>query len=518
MTATSITQLKQQLTKSLDSVETCKAISSRNTPNTAFAFAGQGSMYIGAGKELYQTCPDFASEIHHLDEICQLHGFPGFIGVVEGTLAVEEMTPIVTSLAIVCVEMALGSLWKLFGVEPSVVIGHSLGEFAALHVAGVLSASDTIFLVGKRAELVSRSCEAYSHSMLAVRAVEDDLANCLHGIDIETACKNSTNENVLAGSKHAIATAREALEAEGHKCHELDVPFAFHSAQMDAILDEFEKIATQVVFHSPSIPVISPVRSTVIFDGKSFNATYFRDATRNPVEFVAALDAAESMQLVDGNTAWLDIGAHPICSSFIRNTKRAAAINIVGSLSRKESNWATLAASCAALHSAGVLIDWSEYHKPYDMSHRLLDLPKYSWNNKNYWIQYNGTWALTKGNSSSEVQKTEVAASPISTSSVHRVLEHSFESPWEGTITVESDVVRADFLEAAWGHKMNNCAVVTSVSLSEFSLLHALILPVHPCRHCLHSRPIHAQPTHPLDPLCHVHQKSLRSSRSHRQQ
>jgi len=461
--ASTCDEMQQLLTKTLETVERISPITSRSTPQVAFTFAGQGSLYIGAGKKLYQDCPEFALQLQQYNLFCKLHGFPDIVSIIDGSDEGSDVTPLASSLAIVCVEMALANLWTMLGIHPSIVIGHSLGEYAALHVAGVLSASDTIYLVGKRAQIVARVCETGSHSMLAVRATADQISQCLRGMPFEYACRNSKVENVLAGSKTEIDAARQCLQDQGYKCHELDVPFAFHSAQMDPVLDEFEAVAARVIFNSPNIPVISPLRSSVVFDAKTFNARYLRDATRRPVEFVAALEIAQKMQLVNANTAWIDVGAHPICSSFIRGSIPGAKV-IVSSLNRREDNWTTLSNSCAVLHSVGIPIDWKVFHRPFAACHRLLDLPKYSWSNKNYWIQYNGTWALTKGNDSAKITPPLVVESPLETSSVHHVINLDIREPWEGSMVVESDVVRADFLEAAWGHQMNNCAVVTSVS------------------------------------------------------
>ena len=456
-------ELQMFLAKSLEPVENLRPITPRETPPVAFAFAGQGSLYVGAGKKLYHSMPEFASELQKYDYFCRLHGFPSITSIIDGSVKDGDVTPLASSLAIVCIEMALASRWKLLGIHPSIVVGHSLGEYAALHVAGVLSASDTVYLVGMRAKLVSQMCEIGSHSMLAVRATTDQIQQCLHDMPFEYACRNSKTETVLAGRKTEIQAARQLLQDRGYKCHELDVPFAFHSAQMDPALDDFEILARRAIFKAPNIPVISALKSNVIFDGKTFNARYLRDATRLPVEFMAALDVAQKMQLVGMETAWIDVGAHPLCGNFIRSSIPSANI-ILASLHRKEDNWTTLSNSCAVLHSAGIPINWSEYHRPFEACHRLLDLPKYSWNDKSYWIQYKGNWALTKGNDSNAAFSPTVN-SPLHTSSVHRILDEDIRTPWEGTLLVESDVTQADFLEAARGHKMNNCAVVTSVSM-----------------------------------------------------
>lgn len=140
----------------------------------------------------------------------------------------------------------------------------------------------------------------------------------------------------------------------------------------------------------------------------------------------------------------------------------------VSSLCRGENNWTTLADSLAALHCAGVQVDWSEFHRPFE---KALHLPTYAWNDKTYWIQYNGNWALTKGNTyyddgqspSKTLPAPSVPKSSLSTSTVHQVIEQTFDGP-AGTVIMQSDLMQADFYSAAWGHKMNGCGVVTSVS------------------------------------------------------
>jgi monodictyphenone polyketide synthase len=109
---------------------------------------------------------------------------------------------------------------------------------------------------------------------------------------------------------------------------------------------------------------------------------------------MAALDAAQKLSLIDANTAWVDIGAHPLCSGFIRSSIPAAKV-VVASMNRKEHNWATLANSCAALHSAGFVIDWSQYHRSFEAGLRLLDLPK----NTPGTIKHIGSSTMARGRS-----------------------------------------------------------------------------------------------------------------------
>jgi monodictyphenone polyketide synthase len=264
----------------------------------------------------------------------------------------------------------------------------------------------------------------------------------------------------------------EELEQSGIKCYHLDVAFAFHSAQTDPILHELEETAqTGVLFQPPRLPIISPLLGKVIFDEKTVNAKYICRATRETVNFVAAVEKALAMSTVDETMVWIEIGPHPVCTGFVRSIM--STVNMaVSSFRRGENNWQTLSQSLAAVHAAGVEVDWNEFHRPFEHGLRLLDIPTYAWNNKTHWHQYNGDWALTKGNNfydsknKSAAAGSPLAAAPVSslrTSLVHRVIEESF-SGTAGKVIMQSDMMQADFLAAAWGHQMNGAGVVTSVS------------------------------------------------------
>lgn len=132
---------------------------STTTPRVAFAFTGQGSQYPALGKDLFETSRLFRSAIEEFQEVAKSQGFPSFLGLVDGSVKdIDNLSPVVMQLGMVSVQMALVRLWASWGVKPNVVIGHSLGEYAALNAAGVLSIADTIFLVGKRAMQLENRC------------------------------------------------------------------------------------------------------------------------------------------------------------------------------------------------------------------------------------------------------------------------------------------------------------------------------------------------------------------------
>ncbi|QSZ29342.1 hypothetical protein DSL72_003856 [Monilinia vaccinii-corymbosi] len=470
--ASDAVHLKKQLNSALKLVDTHKPIPATGPPPVVFAFTGQGASHRSMSLELFRDSSIFKEKLLHLDSLSQRQGFPSFIPAVDGSHPHDYAhPPVVSQLALCCIEMALAKYWESLGVKPDVVVGHSLGEYAALSVAGVLSANDAIFLVGKRALLLEEKCQVGTHKMLAVRASLSQVQESAGGKPFEVACINGPNDTVLSGTLQEIDEVSEVLQGAGFKCFSLDVAFAFHSGQTDPILEDFEDIANDgIKFHAPSLPIISPLLGKVIFDEKTINGNYMRRATREAVNFKLAIEAAHKMSIIDESMTWIEIGPHPVCMGFVKSI--LPSLNVaVPSIRRGEDNWQTISQSLGQLHCAGVEISWQEFHRPFEQSLRLLDLPTYAWNDKNYWIQYNGDWALTKGNTFYDAEKTAAKAiqgstvaksvSSLRTSTVQSIIEETFSGS-AGRVVMQSDLMQPDFLDAAWGHQMNNCGVVTS--------------------------------------------------------
>jgi monodictyphenone polyketide synthase len=245
---------------------------------------------------------------------------------------------------------------------------------------------------------------------------------------------------------------------------------------MDPILDEFEALAASgVVFQAPNLPVISPLLGKVVFDEHTIDSLYMRRATRETVNFLSAMEMAHKISTIDDATGWVEIGPHPVCVNFVRSSLPSTGVT-VSSFRRGEDNWVTLTNSLGVLHCAGVPVDWNEFHQPFERALRLLDLPTYSWNEKTYWIQYKGNWALTKGNTfyDDEALQTNALAglaSELRTSTVQQIIHEQFDGT-AGSLVMQSDLMQPDFLAAAYGHKMNGRGVVTSVSSVSPSILH----------------------------------------------
>lgn len=481
---TNMKHLKQQLEAKLADVESTKPAPITEPLSVAMVFTGQGASDKSMNLDLYHHSPVFREEIQRLDTLARRQGYDSFTPAIDGSYEKDyQHSAVTTQLSLVCIEIALAKYWEALGIKPEVVLGHSLGEYAALHVAGVLSANDAIFLTGSRAALLEKRCQAGTHKMMSVEASVEDIKGNDNGMPYEIACINGPSKTVLAGPATEMEALSEPLQAKGYRCITLPTAFAFHSEQTAPILDDYQAMAKSgVVFQAPRLPVISPLLGKVVFDDKSLNASYVTRATRESVNFLGAVKNASDMSIVDKNTAWIEIGPHPVCLSFLKACLPYVPPVSGPSLRRGEDNFTTMAQSLRDLHIAGVQISWNEYHRPFESDLRMLKLPTYAWNEKNYWLQYKGDWALTKGNSFYTTQAAPTAKqTTMKTTTVHDIVEKTSEGT-SGKIVMQSDLMQPDFLAAAHGHSMNGCGVVTSsihadiaYTLGEY--LHKLIMP-----------------------------------------
>jgi asperthecin polyketide synthase len=471
--ASNIAALEKTLRSWLDNPKASAELRAipNDAPSVVLTFTGQGAYYRGMGREFFAEFPYFRTQVLQLDQIAQRLGFPSVVPVIDGSIDDGAASPTLTQLSVVVLEIAMARFWSHLGIRISAVVGHSLGEYAAFAVAGVISAADALYLVGRRAQLTEERCTQGSQSMLSVRASEDDIEELISGspetaeIVYEVCCRNTPQDTVIGGTKETINRIRQALEANSIKCTQLDVPFAFHTAQMDPILDSLEALATPIAFKAPSIPVLSPLLGSVVFDRKSINAQYLRRATREAVDFVAAIEAAQDFGLVDAKTIWIDVGPHPICAGLVRGIDSSA--SVVSSCRRNEDNLATMSKSLVTLHLAGHTPCWAEYFRPRERAYSLLKLPTYAWNETDYWIPYIGTWTLDKallkyGEKKAPLSLSMSRPSALRTSLVHQITAETVEAT-TATLHVLSDMQHPDFLEALHGHRMNNCGVATSV-------------------------------------------------------
>ncbi|KAL4889284.1 hypothetical protein BDV59DRAFT_210465 [Aspergillus ambiguus] len=455
----------------------------KSAPSVAFVFSGQGSFYLGMGQQLFEQYPPYRQQIQHLDALSVLHGFPSIIPLIindQALQAHEVGDPLLTQLATVIVEIALYNLWTRVGITPSVVVGASLGEFAALYAAGVISASDVLFLVGHRALLMKEVCTLGTHAMLAVQANLAEINHVLKGQVYEVACVNGPHDLSVTAPVDEIPRAQRLLEEAGFKSTILNVPFAYHSSQMEPLLDRLEAIAQTVQFQTPSVPILSSVRCCCITSDGVINSSYIRDATRNPVLFNGVLNEAKKCGLVDTKTAWLEIGPHLSYTRFVRAAMPE--VPVAASMKRDEDNWRSLACAMAELYNSGISIDWGEWNRPFEARLHLLPLPRYGWNEKNYWIQYEGDWALHKGRSCADTGTgLELCPPTLRNCLVHYLVKEAVSGSG-GELIIRSNILQPDFFEVLNSHRIGGNPVATStihyyMAVSMASYLYTRIKP-----------------------------------------
>ncbi|RFU78923.1 conidial pigment polyketide synthase alb1 [Trichoderma arundinaceum] len=436
----------------------------------AFVFSGQGSQYSAIGQHLLHFAT-FRDEINSYDSLAQRHGFPSILPLIDGSVDIEDLEPLVVQLGTTCVQMALASLWQSFGMRPVYVIGHSLGHYAALKVAGALTASDTIYLVGMRARLLQDKCRRGSHAMLAIRGSVDQVQSYLNAGIYDVACINGPQDTVVSGCVNDIETLSQKLMDNGVKATRVNVPFAFHSAQVDPVLDELEVIASQVTFHSPRVPIGCPLlgKTFLVGDTSSFDANHIKRHCREAVNFRDILQLAKDDGLISEKTVWIELGPHTVCSAILK-ANLGQDIMAVPSLMRNRDGWQVLASSLASLYCQGLSITWDEYHRDFEACKEVLQLPAYTWDNKKYWIDYVYDWLLTRGDPPAQI--TAPVATPtstFSTASVHRIVDERIDNE-KLTVTAECEFSSEQLREVVYGHVVNGNRVCTSSLYTDFGI------------------------------------------------
>ncbi|KAI9654519.1 MAG: Type I Iterative PKS [Bathelium mastoideum] len=434
-------------------------------PKVILAFTGQGAQYPGMGKQLFENFSIFRKEMLKLDQMGQTLGFPSMLSVIQSEEQdVSIFAPTAVQLASVCMQIALAKMWASWNITPAAVIGHSLGEYAALNVAGVLSDADTIYLVGKRADLLQEKCTHNTHSMLVVKASMDDIATVLKDNEFEIACINSPVETVVAGPNEGISVLKELLTHADMKFTTLKVPYAFHSSQMDPMLAGFRNTASAISFSKASVPILRPLDGSVVEKGGSIGPDYLTNHSREPVDMLKILRAAYHDRVITDETIILEIGPHPAISGMIR-AALGPQITSLASSQRGRSVYQVLTSALSFLYRLGADIRWKEYHRDFKSSHKVIPLPAYSWDLREYWIQYVNDWSLRKGDPPLIMNNT----SRLESTTIHRVVKETDDGQ-KTRLVVEADIARKDLSPLVQGHEVDGVPLCTPSVYADMAL------------------------------------------------
>ncbi len=377
---------RQQLVEALDVRAAGPVSSVRGTgpggPKLAYLCTGQGAQYPGMGLGLFETSPVFRAVIERCDAILRPHLERPLISVLYGgaDAALIHETEY-TQPALFAVEMALASLWKSWGIEPSHVMGHSLGEYVAATLAGVFDMADALVLVARRGRLMRDLAE--TGSMAAVFATEERVLEALgaEADAVSIAAINGPENSVISGRKRAVASVLARLHAVGVGYRELEVSHAFHSPLMDPMLDQFEEAVRAVNSADPSIPLLSNVTGAKASPATIREPAYRRRHVRMPVRFADAIRALRA----EGVECFLEVGPHPTLLGMAALSAGQERLSWIPSLRKGQEDATQMREAVAALYEAGVDVDWSEVDR--GQHPRRATIPTYPFQGKRHWYQ-----------------------------------------------------------------------------------------------------------------------------------
>ncbi|HEV2129939.1 MAG TPA: acyltransferase domain-containing protein, partial [Longimicrobiaceae bacterium] len=370
-----------------------RAADSRRT-QVAFLFTGHGAQQLDMGRQLYETQPTFRAALERCEALLRPHLERPLLSVLYPRHGAETDSLLLRGMsysqpALFAVEYALAQLWRSWGVEPAMVLGHSVGEYAAAVTAGVFSLEDGIRLVAARGRLMDELPER--GAMLAIFATSEEVESLIapHGRGVSVASINGPAEVVVSGEIAAIDSITDELSAREIEFRRLAVAQAGHSHLLDPILDDFEAVAATVRFSPPQIELVSCTTGQPVSASETGDPRYWRRHLRQPVRFAAGIETLRR----EGCELFLEIGPHTnLVGMGSRCLPEEPELAWLPSLRRDWDDWQQMLESLAALYVRGVEVDWSAFERDYlnagAAPRRRIPVPTYPWQHRRYWLEH----------------------------------------------------------------------------------------------------------------------------------
>ncbi len=378
------------------------------TLQLAFVYAGMGTQWWAMGRQLFQDEPIFRQAIVEVDRLLQpLTGW----SLVEMLLADETASQInqtsVAQPAIFGVQVGLTALWRAWGVTPTAIVGHSVGEIAAAYAADALSLADAVLVIYQRSRL--QQTTAGTGSMLAVGLSESAVTPYLaeYSAVVSIGAINSPTSVTLAGDTDALKAIGAALDVQKVFNRFLQVEVPYHSPQMDPIRAELIAALATLQPQAATTPLYSTVTGNLI-DGATLTGDYWWQNVRQPVRFADAITHLHQ----SGATHFLEVSPHPVLVRSVQECLKEATgtvpapHEVLSSLRREQPERATLLTTLGQLYTLGYPVAWSQI-----VAGRFVRLPSYSWQREQYWLESEGSIQDRVGQANSQSAVTRGASS-----------------------------------------------------------------------------------------------------------